>query len=198
MRRTSRLVALLVALLGLLGTGAFPVRAQEMGSPAITGLLVQFPSTIAGSPVEILTYRGDEWLAGFADAGGRDVFLAYLGELGVSEDLLATEVALASGVFVNSLGASTALTAIAVCPAGAFDIVARTLPLYGTVTEQPVPPAAEGELVTGTATTATGQQIRAMARADVVWLIDAGEPAIPEIMAVIPATSACEQPAVAQ
>jgi hypothetical protein len=198
MRRMPRLVALLLALLGLLGTGAFPVRAQELGSPAITGLLAQFPSTIAGNPVEIITYRGDEWLAGFADAAGRDVFLAYLTGLGVSEDLLASEVALASGVFVNSLGASAALTAIAVCPAGAFDLVAGTLPLYGMVTEQPVAPATAGELVTGTASVDTGMQIRAMARANVVWLVDANEPAVPEIMAVIPASSACAPPAAAQ
>ena len=91
-------------------------------------------------------------------------------------------------MFVNSLGASTALTAIAVCPAGAFDLVANTLPLYGPIGESPVAPTAAGDLVTGTAVTPdTGRQIRALARANVVWLVDAAEPAVPEIMALIPA-----------
>ena len=49
-----------------------------------------------------------------------------------------------------------------------------------------------GDLVTGTAVTADGRSIRALARANVVWLVDAAEPAVPEIMAVIPVgTVAC-------
>jgi hypothetical protein len=35
----------------------------------------------------------------------------------------------------------------------------------------------------------TGMQIRALAKSNVVWLVEASEPALPEIMAVIPAAS---------
>jgi hypothetical protein len=185
MRRTSSLVAL-VALVGLT-LGALPAAAQEPDPPVVGSLVAQFPATIGGSPVEIITFRGDEWLTGFSGSAGADAFLAYLAGLGVASDALASQVALASGVFVNSLGASTALTAIAVCPAGPFDLVSNTLGLYGSAGELPVAPAAEGELVTGTALSAD-RQIRAMARTNVVWLVDATEPALPEIMTLIPAT----------
>jgi hypothetical protein len=186
MRRSSTLVALLVALVGLAGASAMPTTAQEPDPPIVGGLVAQFPLTIGGSPVEIITFRGDEWLAGFAGTAESAAFTAYLASLGVGADVLGSQVALASGVFVNSLGASSALTAIAVCPAGAFDLVANTLPLYGPVGEPPFAPVAPGDLVTGTAS-APDRQIRAMARANVVWLVDAAEPAVPEIMAVIPA-----------
>jgi hypothetical protein len=186
MRRIAGPVALLLALAGLAGTGA-PTAAQEPDPPVIGSLVAQFPPTIGGSPVEIITFRGDEWLAGFTGTGGADAFLAYLDGLGVGSEALSSQVALASGVFVNSLGASAALTAIAVCPASAFDLVANTLPLYGPIGETPLPPGASGDLVTGTAVTADGRSIRALARANVVWLVDAAEPAVPEIMAVIPA-----------
>lgn len=208
MRRMPRLLALLLTLLGVLGSGALPVHAQEMGSPAIAGLLAQFPSTIAGSPVEVITYRGDEWLAG-QDEAQRSAFVGYLTSLGVGGEgatpetvaaAAAQDVALASGVFVNSLGASTALTAIAVCPAEAAVLVGNTLDLYGARVEDPnvVQTAGGDTVLTGVAQTGGGAQIRLMAKANVVWLVDATEPAIPEIMAVIPATSACALPAAAQ
>jgi hypothetical protein len=188
MRRIVGLVALLLALVGLAGASTLPAVAQEADPPVIGSLVAQFPAAIGGSPVEIITFRGDEWLAGFTGSAGGDAFVTYLAGLGVGSDVLSSQVALASGVFVNSLGASAALTAIAVCPAGAFDLVANTLPLYGPIGETPVPPVAAGDLVTGTAITDTGRQIRALARANVVWLVDAGEPAVPEIMDVIPAS----------
>ena len=190
MRRPSPLIPLLLALTALAGPGALPAAAQA--PDPVTNLVAQFPQTVAGSPLEIITFRGDEWLAGFTGSATGDAFLAYLASLGVGPDALATQVALASGVFVNSLGASTALTAIAVCPAGPFDLVANTLPLYGPIGEQPLAPALAGDLVTGTAFDEARQaHIRAMARADVVWLVDATEPAIPEIMAVIPTWEVC-------
>jgi hypothetical protein len=183
----SRVVALL-ALLGLTLVSTLPTTAQEPDPPVVGSLVAQFPPTIGGSPVEIITFRGDEWLAGFSGSGGADAFLTYLAGLGVGPDAIASQVALASGVFVNSLGASVALTAIAVCPAGSFDLVANTLPLYGPVSEVPVEPPALGELVTGTATVeGSGRAIRAMARSNVVWLIDAAEPAVAEVMTLIPA-----------
>jgi hypothetical protein len=200
MRRTSRLVALLLALLGLVGGSATAVTAQEMGSPTLLGLIAQYPSSIAGSPLEVITFSGDEWLAG-QDPTQRDAFLAYLGNLGVGgpeatpEAVAAaatSDVALASGVFVNSLGASTSLTAIAVCPAAASDLVRGTLGLYGTTVEDTseVATSAGDSVLTGVARIEeTGMQIRALAKSNVVWLVDAGEPALPEIMAVIPAAS---------
>jgi hypothetical protein len=187
MRRISGLIAILVAIAGL-ATAALtgPAVAQEPDPPILGSLVAQFPATIAGSPLEVITFRGDEWLAGFEGTTESAQFSAYLAGLGVGEEALGSQVALASGVFVNSLGASTALTAIAVCPAGPFDLVSNTLALYGPVGESPVADTIPGELVTGTASTPE-RQIRAMARSNVVWLVDAAEPALPEIMAAIPA-----------
>jgi hypothetical protein len=148
----------------------------------------QFPPTVAGSSLEIITFSGAEWLAGFGATGTGTQFTDYLLALGVGPESLDSQVALASGVFNNGLGASTALTAIAVCPADPVSLVENTLLLYG----QPGEPAstvtaANGDaLTTGTAFTDV-LQIRAMAKSNVVWLIDASEPALNEIMAAIPA-----------
>lgn len=185
MRRTPGLVALLIALIGLSGAGAAPAAAQDPDPPIIGSLVAQFPPSIAGSPLEIITFRGDEWLAGFGDSAQSAAFTGYLSGLGVGADTLANQVALASGVFVNSLGASSALTAIAVCPAGPFDLVSNTLALYGPIGEAPLADSVPGDLVTGTAF-APDRQIRAMAKANVVWLVDAAEPAVAEIMGIIP------------
>jgi hypothetical protein len=175
-----------------LGLAAASASAQTVEPPpeptVISSLVGQFPPTIAGSSLEIITFSGAEWLAGFGASDTGTQFTDYLLALGVGPESLDSQVALASGVFINSLGASTALTAIAVCPSDPATLVQNTLLLYG----QPGEPAstvtaANGDvLTTGTAYTEV-LQIRAMAKSNVVWLIDASEPAVPEIMAAIPA-----------
>ena len=192
-------------LLVALGTAALvvlPVAAQvEEPAPdeqplpdsqpsLIASLVQQFPPTVAGSNLEIITFSGQEWLAGFggSDASG---FTDYLAQVGVGLDALDSQVALASGVFINSLGVSSALTAIAICSATETGtLVEETLGLY--TDDDPGPtvsevPSAAGDLVyTGTAVGAD-REIRAMGKSNVVWLVDALDPAVEEIMAVIPA-----------
>jgi hypothetical protein len=191
--RASWIVALTSSILTM-GLVAGIASAQTLEPPpapgptVITSLVGQFPPTVAGSSLEIITFSGAEWLAGFGASGTGTQFTDYLLALGVGPESLDSQVALASGVFINSLGASTALTAIAVCPADPVSLVENTLLLYGQPGEPPsTMTAANGDtLTTGTAFTDV-LQIRAMAKSNVVWLIDASEPAVPEIMAAIPA-----------
>jgi hypothetical protein len=180
-----------------LGLVAASASAQSTDPPPdvpeatlITSLVAQFPPTIAGSSLEIITFSGAEWLAGFSASDAGAQFTDYLLALGVGPDSLDSLVALASGVFINSLGASTALTAIAVCPSDPQALVENTLLLYGQPGEPPSTVAADNgdPVVTGTAFTDV-LEIRAMAKGNVVWLVDASEPAVAEIMAAIPAAS---------
>jgi hypothetical protein len=185
----TRSLALSLVSLGLVAGTAMAQSAEPPPEPTIiTSLVAQFPPTVAGSSLEIITFSGTEWLEGFGGSDAGTQFTDYLLALGVGPESLDSQVALASGVFINSLGASTYLTAIAVCPSDPETLVANTLLLYGQPGESPTPvTAANGDpLITGTAFTDV-LQIRAMAKANVVWLVDASEPAMAEIMSAIPA-----------
>jgi hypothetical protein len=182
-----------ITALGLVAGGVSAQTPEPSpGPPAepsiISSLVAQFPPTIAGSSLEIITFSGAEWLDGFGESDAGAQFTDYLLALGVGPESLDSQVALASGVFINSLGASTALTAIAVCPSDPVTLVENTLLLYGLPGEPAsTVTASNGDaLTTGTAYTDV-LQIRAMAKSNVVWLVDASEPALQEIMAAIPA-----------
>jgi len=174
--------------------------------PLVEALVAQFPRTIAGSFPEVISFRGDEWWAGFDDPAPFKDYLVSLGVLPgaapLSEEaakaVAKERVALASGVFVNRLGDSAALTAIAVRPAregGATPkaLVEKTLALYGKPVEAQAVSTAAGDTVwTGVARAeGMGREIRVMAKNDVVWLVDAAELALPEIMARLPASGIC-------
>ncbi len=165
MPRLTPLSAVWVALgaaLTVLTISMIAVAQSEEESDAATSLVARFPPTLEGSEVQVIAFTGEEWLAGFdpTDEGAQE-FRDYVADLGVVADALGDDVALASGLFVDGDGHSSAVTAIQVCGADAHKLVSATLGLYApgqppAVTEQVIAGVA---VQTGTATTEDGTPI---------------------------------------
>jgi hypothetical protein len=167
------------------------VRAEDVASISDLDLAQSFPATLGGQSLEVRTLSGDEWLELYgagtaADGAAQNAIRDFASTIGVTTDDLSLGLAL----YEPSLGNHAAVAAVRLGVAGASEFVRPVITLVlGDILE----PELSSKTVSGK------DVIRVMdaaipgtypryvyADGDIIWLIEAEEPVLSEILAALP------------